>query len=160
MTRSPGIAGLNDKLQDAAPRARVTLAALVELLGRDAPLRRELYSAVERSAGFMFWPRLIPRPELVARDAPRRAPTLSEPPARPSGPTAPERVPQSAPGAARMQHAAAAPVPTALAPLAPRRGALPRRAAGATPPSAAAPVRTAAELEVELQVALREKGQR
>lgn len=159
MTRSPGIAGLNFKLQDAAPRARVTLAGLVELLGRDALLRTELYAAVERSSSFMFWPRMIERPVLVPQDAPRRASALSEPAPRPSAPPAPKRAPQSTAGAAPMPQAT---VPAAQAPMPPmppaRRGALPRRSVA--PAVAAASVRAADELEAELQEALRQRGAR
>ena len=77
--RSPGIAGLNDKLADAAPHARVCLAALVELLSRDESLRAALYAAVRRSASFLFWPRLIPRPVLVqdASSLPKLEPARS-----------------------------------------------------------------------------------
>ena len=141
MSRPPGILGLNAKLADAAPHARVCLAALVELLSRDAPLRRELYAAVGRSTGFMFWPRLIPRPALALQDEPRRAQGAQQPAPRPAGLGTVERAPEREPDAALARYPAPVPAPATPAPTPPtptpapapaaRRGALPRRAAAA-----------------------------
>lgn len=137
MGRPSGILALNNKLADAAPRARVTLAALVELLGRDEPLRMALYAAVARSADFMFWPRLIPRPVIVPQDAPRHAPGRAEQLAKPSAPPAPERAPERTAGPVQVAAPAAAAGGLgagagqgagAAAAAAPRRGVFGRRA--------------------------------
>ena len=134
MTRPPGILGLNAKLADAAPHARVTLAALVELLARDELLRKELYAAVRRSVGFLFWSRLIPRP-VLAQDAPRNAPGRStasaQPSAQPSAPVAAERAAERAPGPVPVAAPAAAGggLGAGVAAAAvPRRGVFGRRA--------------------------------
>lgn len=144
-----GGAGTSWKIACAVGRD-LTLGQLAELLVRDRLLAAEVRAAMERAPS-LPWDSRVPR----IGEAPRRAPERAEQLAQPSAPVATERAPERAPGVAPVAAAAVgAGQGGGAAAAAPRRGVFGRRTAPAVP---AAAVRSAGELEAQLQEALRQR---